>query len=64
MEIEMNSDLLIIMLLYNLPNNFENFKCAVESRNQLPDAELLRVKKSLKNTTRRNKRPRSKILTP
>ncbi|KAG5319552.1 POLX protein, partial [Pseudoatta argentina] len=43
MEIEINGDFLTIILLYSLPNSFENFRCAIESRDQLPDAESLRV---------------------
>lgn len=44
MEIEINGNFLTIMLLYSLPNSFENFRYAIESRDQLPDAESLRVK--------------------
>ncbi|KAK9744324.1 protein of unknown function (DUF4219) [Popillia japonica] len=32
MSVDINSDLLSIMLLYSLPANFENFRCAIESR--------------------------------
>jgi len=44
MEVEINSDLLTIMLLYSLPPRFENFRCAIESRDNLPNPEALRVK--------------------
>lgn len=44
MEIEINEDLLTIMLLYSLPPSFENFRCAIESRDDLPKPEILRVK--------------------
>lgn len=44
MNIEINGDLLTIMLLYSLPDGFENFRCAIETRDQLPDAESLKVK--------------------
>jgi len=44
MEVEINSDLLTIMLLYSLPSRFENFRCAIESRDNLPTPEALRVK--------------------
>ena len=44
MDVEMNGDLLTIMLLYSLPDCFENFRCAIESRDTLPDAESLKVK--------------------
>ena len=36
MELRVNDDLLAIMLLYNLPSSFENFRCAIKSRDELP----------------------------
>lgn len=44
MEVTINADLLTIMLLYSLPNSFENFRCAIESRDTLPTPEALRIK--------------------
>lgn len=44
MEIVINNDLLAVMLLYSLPDSLENFRCAIESRDNLPDIETLRVK--------------------
>ncbi|KAF6212136.1 hypothetical protein GE061_012657 [Apolygus lucorum] len=44
MEINVNDDLLSIMLLYSLPEEFENFRCAIESRDTLPTPDVLRTK--------------------
>lgn len=44
MNVEINGDLLTIILLYSLSSSFENFRCAIETRDQLPDAESLKVK--------------------
>jgi len=44
MDVQINGDLLSIMLLYSLPNSFENFRCAIESRDNLPNAEQLKIK--------------------
>ena len=44
MDITVDQDLLAIMLLYSLPSTFENFRCAIESRDELPSVESLRVK--------------------
>lgn len=44
MEIDINPDLLTIMLFYSLPPSFENFRCAIESRDELPNPEALRIK--------------------
>ncbi|KAL0269915.1 UNVERIFIED_CONTAM: hypothetical protein PYX00_007495 [Menopon gallinae] len=44
MDIKIHEDLLSIMLLYSLPENFENFRCAIESRDELPKLEALRIK--------------------
>lgn len=54
MEIEINSDLLTIMLLYSLPASFENFRCAIESRDDLPTPEALRIKIAEENDARKN----------
>lgn len=32
------------MLLHSLPENFDNFRCAIESRDNLPDPEALKIK--------------------
>lgn len=44
MEIKIHEDLLSILLLYSLPDIFENFRCAIESRDQLPKVETLKIK--------------------
>lgn len=44
MEIEINIDLLSIMLLHNLTSNFDNFSCAIKSRDKLPDVDALIIK--------------------
>lgn len=44
MEVIINGDLLAIMLLYSLPSSYENFRCAIESRDELPTAEVLKIK--------------------
>ncbi|GBM64627.1 Retrovirus-related Pol polyprotein from transposon TNT 1-94 [Araneus ventricosus] len=44
MEIKIDENLLSIMLLYSLPASYENFRCAIESRDDLPSADVLRIK--------------------
>ncbi|XP_071578287.1 uncharacterized protein [Temnothorax nylanderi] len=44
MKVPINGDLLAIMLLYSLPSSYENFRCAIESRDELSSAEVLKVK--------------------
>ena len=44
MEIAIDDDLLSIILLYSLPPTYENFRCAIESRDDLPSADVLRIK--------------------
>ena len=44
MNVEINGELLTIILLYSLPSSFANFRYAIEMRDQLPDAESLKVK--------------------
>lgn len=54
MEIKIDNDLLSIMLLYSLPSNFENFRCAMESRDELPAVDVLRIKITEEFEARRN----------
>ena len=44
LEVEINKDLLAVLLLRSLPENFENFRCAMSSRDELPSLETLRIK--------------------
>jgi hypothetical protein len=44
MSVEINRDLLAIMWLYSLPSSYENFRCDIESRDNLPDPESLKGK--------------------
>ena len=41
MHVQINGDPLTIysLLLYSLPSSFENFRCAIESRDRLSTAE-------------------------
>lgn len=39
-----NEEVLAILLLYSLPESFGTFCCAMETRDELPDSETLRVK--------------------
>jgi len=44
MEITINNELLSIMMLYSLPQSFENFRIAIESRDVLPNLDMLKTK--------------------
>lgn len=44
MDVVINPDQLAIMMLYSLPSSFENFRIAIESRDELPESETLRTK--------------------
>ncbi len=44
LEIVINDELLSITLLYSLPDAYENFRVAIESRDVLPSSEALRIK--------------------
>lgn len=44
MEIEINDDLLTIILLYSLSDDFENFRIAIETRDILPSPQVLKIK--------------------
>ena len=59
MEIDINPDLLTVMLLYSLPPSFENFRCAIESRDELPSPENLRIKIIEEHDARKKRNTRS-----
>lgn len=44
LDVEINQELLAVMLLRSLPESYENFRCAVSSRDDLPSLETLRIK--------------------
>lgn len=54
MEIEINQKLLTIILLYSLPQKFENFRCAIESRDESPSLNALRIKIIEEHDARKN----------
>ena len=54
MDIGIDDDLLSILLLYSVPNTYENFRCAIESLDQLPTPHVLRTKLLEEANFRRN----------
>ncbi|XP_043464042.1 uncharacterized protein LOC122499653 [Leptopilina heterotoma] len=44
LEVDINKELLAVMLLRSLPESYENFRCAISSRDALPSLEALRIK--------------------
>lgn len=54
MEVDLNQDLLSVMLLCSLPRSYENFRCAIKSRDELPSLENLRVKITEESDSRGN----------
>ena len=55
MNLEINGDLLSIMLLYSLPASYENFRCAIETRDELPTTEVLKIKIVEETDARQNR---------
>lgn len=53
MEVDINPDLLTVMLLYSFPPCYENFRCAIESR-EFPSPEVLHVKIVKEHDPRKN----------
>lgn len=61
MDIVIHDDLLAIMLLHSLPVSYENFRCAIESRDELPTPQQLRVKIMEEDSSRYNTKVNDKI---
>ncbi|GBO02803.1 hypothetical protein AVEN_8815-1 [Araneus ventricosus] len=54
-EMEIANDLLTILLLYSIPESYENFRIAIESRDELPSLETLKIKLIEEANARKNK---------
>jgi hypothetical protein len=54
MDITIADDLLSILLLYSIPDSFENFRCAIESRDVLPTPDSLKIKILEESQSRRS----------
>lgn len=54
LDITIDDELLTIMLLYSLSNEYENFRVAIESRDELPKPDALRIKIIEEFNARRN----------
>lgn len=57
MDVEINGDMLAIIILYSLPDSYDTFRCAIESRDDLPDAETLKIKIIEESEARKRKPP-------
>jgi hypothetical protein len=57
MDININDDLLSIVILYSLPASYENFRIAIESRDELPSPENLKIKILEENGARKKNAP-------
>lgn len=55
LDIEINNDMLSIILLYSLPEEYDNFRCAIESRDELPKPESLKIKVIEESDARQSK---------
>ena len=55
MEVEINQELLTIMLLYSLPPSYGNFRCAIETRDDLSNPESLKIKITEESDARKTK---------
>ena len=44
MDIVVADDIFLILLLYSIPNTYENFRFAIESWDQLPISDALKIK--------------------
>ncbi|KRX52361.1 Retrovirus-related Pol polyprotein from transposon TNT 1-94 [Trichinella sp. T9] len=58
MDMEIADDLLSILLLYAIPDSYENFRIAIESRDELPKPEVLKIKLLEECKARKNREPK------
>lgn len=55
LSVQVSTELQSIMLLHSLPDSFENFRCAIESRDELPSPEHLKIKILDESSTRKQR---------
>ncbi|KRY39868.1 Retrovirus-related Pol polyprotein from transposon TNT 1-94, partial [Trichinella britovi] len=58
MDLEIADDLLSILLLYAIPDSYESFRVAIESRDELPKPEVLKIKLLEEFEARKNREPK------
>ncbi|KRX56900.1 Retrovirus-related Pol polyprotein from transposon TNT 1-94 [Trichinella sp. T9] len=58
MDLEIADDLLSILLLYAIPDSYESFRVAIESRDELPKPEVLKIKLLEECEARKNREPK------
>lgn len=58
-KVTVGDDLLAILLLYSLPESYETFRCALETRDELPSPSVLRVKILEEDQARKAKEDRA-----
>lgn len=61
LEVDINKELLAVMLLRSLPEKFENFRCAMSSRDELPSLETLSIKIAEEFDARREESSRDRV---
>lgn len=44
LELKINPELVTILMLYSVPENYESFRVAIETREKLPTPEELKIK--------------------
>jgi len=54
MQIDIHPDILTTMFVYSLLSSFDNFKCAIETRNELSTPDTLHIKIVEKNEARKS----------
>lgn len=55
MDVNIHKDLLSIILLYTLTEKYENFRCAVVTQDDHPDAEKLKIRLFEESDARKQK---------
>ncbi|XP_026673862.1 uncharacterized protein LOC113464999, partial [Ceratina calcarata] len=44
LQVNIDGNLLTVLLLHSIPNTYENFRCAIKVRDNLPTPEMLKIK--------------------
>ncbi|CAK9800955.1 Retrovirus-related Pol polyprotein from transposon TNT 1-94 [Anthophora plagiata] len=44
LSVNIDGSLLTVLLLHSIPNSYENFRCAIKARDELPTPQMLKIK--------------------
>lgn len=58
LELIVPDDMITILLLYSIPDSYDNFRCAIKTRDDPPKPDVVKIKLLDEANSRRNSNPK------